>query len=138
MSKFTPVYKEIKALEAKLKKTANKLWDLQHQLTEAYDQGLTEGDFLPRRILLRKQEEQLVFEKLLHKLNGLINYHLSKDFIVFSSVEDIQTMMSIRRTMKYIKNAFSSEPALVETLEKLNKALPYHTMPKTPGRVYSI
>ncbi len=138
MSKFTPVYKEIKALEAKLKKVANSLWDLQHQLTEAYDQGLSKDDFLPRRILLRKQEEQLVFERLLHKLNNLINYHLSKDFIVFSSVEDIQTMISIRRTMKYIKNAFSSEPTLVETLEKLNKALPFQSIPKTPGRVYSV
>lgn len=138
MSKFTPVYKEIKALEAKLKKTANHLWDLQHQLTEAYDQGLNKSDFLPRRILLRKQEEQLLFEKLLFKLNKIINHHLSKDFIIFSSVEDIQTMISIRRTIKYIKNAFSAESTVVETLEKLNKALPFQSMPKAPGRVYSI
>lgn len=138
MSKFTPVYKEIKDLEGRLKKSANQLWDLQHQLTEAYDQGLAESDFLPRRLISLKRDEQLIFEKLLHKLNTLINHHLSKDFIVFSSVEDIQTMISIRRTMKYIKNAFSAEATLVETLEKLNKALPFHLTAKRPGRVYSV
>lgn len=135
MSKFAPVYKEIKALEAQLKVAANVLWDLQHQLTEAYDQGLKVSDFLPRRIRLRKQDEQIIFEKLLFKLNRLINHHLSKDFIVFSSVEDIQTMIRIRRTIKYIKNAFSAEPTLVETLEKLNKALPFHTATKSSERV---
>ncbi|GEM_PF-1665718 len=138
MSRFTSIYKELKALELKLKKTANCLWDLQHSLSEAFDQGFNESDFLPRRILLRKQEKQLIFEKLLHKLNRIINHHLSKDFIIFSSTEDIQTMIHIRRTIKYIKNAFSAESSVVETLEKLNKALPFHVAPKTSGRVYSL
>lgn len=138
MSKFAPVYKEIKELEAKLKKAANSLWDLQHQLTEAYSQGLKESDFLPRRVRLRKQDEQLIFEKLLFKLNNLITNHLSENFIVFSSEEDIQMMIRIRRTIKYIKNAFSAEPALVETLEKLNKALPFHVSAKRSERVHSI
>lgn len=128
----------MKDLEAKLKKSANVLWDIQHSLTEAYSQGLNESDFLPRRILNRKKEEKIIFEKLITKLTQLINYHLHKDFIIFNSVDDIQTMMSIRRTIKFIMNAFSAEPVLIETLEKLNKAIPYHNIPKATNKVYTI
>jgi len=124
MTHFQSIYKDLRTIKFRLKKTTNRLWKLKFSLVEIYQSGSTEKDFLPRRILQLKELEQLKFEKLVHQLNQIIVNCFNKSFIVFSSEEDVDTILRIRRTIQYMKNAFTSEPTLLQTLEKLNRAIP--------------
>src|SRR5215471_12402340 len=120
MNRFDSAFQELNFLQSRLKGAANRLWVLQSSLASAFTQGLNENDFLPRRLQNLKRQEQYQFEKLIDQLNGVVSSYFHRHFIAFSSVEDIQTVMNIRKTIQYIKNAYSSDPALIDTLARLN------------------
>jgi len=120
MSRFDSAFRELNFLQSRLKGAANRLWSIQSSLANAFTQGLKENDFLPRRLLNLKAEEQYRFEKLIDQLNGVVTSYFNRHFIAFSSAEDVQTVMNIRKTIQYIKNAYSSEPVLINTLARLN------------------
>lgn len=120
MSRFDYAFQALNFLQSRLKGSANRLWSIQSSLANAYTQGLKENDFLPRRLINRKREEQYKFEKLIDELNSVVASHFGRHFIAFSSPDDVQTVINIRKTIQYIKNAYSSEPALLDTLARLN------------------
>jgi hypothetical protein len=120
MNRFNSAFQELNFLQSRLKGAANRLWTLQSSLATAFTQGLKESDFLPRRLINLKREEQYRFEKLIDQLNDVVTSYFNRHFIAFSSAEDVQTVMNIRKTIQYIKNAYSSEPVLIHTLARLN------------------
>lgn len=123
MSRFDSAFRELNVLQSELQGRANRLWFIQSSLSEAYTQGLKENDFLPRRLLRRRKEEQREFETLIDQLNTVVSSHFGRHFIAFSSTEDVETVMNIRKTIRYIKNAYSSDPMLLQTLTKLSRVL---------------
>lgn len=123
MTQLHSIYKELKLIKFRLKKTANRLWKIKFALVESYQAGHEEKSFLPRRLLKLKEEQQLKFEKLTHQLNLIIGDCFHKNFIIFNSAEDVETVLKIRKTVQYMKNAFTSEPFLIQTLDRLNKVL---------------
>ncbi|HEX5037878.1 MAG TPA: hypothetical protein VFX30_12030 [bacterium] len=123
MNKFDTILNELKDLQSRLKNTANRLWSIKLTLTGAPD-GQAEAEFLRRRLMKREKEEQQEFEKLLNRLNRCISSHLDSSLIAFSSIEDVQTVASISKTIRYLHNSFAGELPLGHTWAKLNAALP--------------
>ncbi len=123
MSQLHSIYQELNRIKFRLKKTANRLWKIKLALVESYQTGFEERDFLPRRLLKLKEEQQLKFEKLTHQLSLIIGNCFHKKFIIFNSAEDVESILKIRKTVQYMKNAFASEPFLIQTLDRLNKVL---------------
>ncbi|MDO8461458.1 MAG: hypothetical protein Q7S98_01215 [Deltaproteobacteria bacterium] len=124
MSSFSDVFAELRLLQSHLKSSGNRLWCLKETLAVAYRQGQKENDFLPRRLRVLKTEEQLKMERLLHQLNLLISTRLDSTFIALDSDDDIKALGGIRRTIRYIRNAFAEDLSLGITLTRLNRTLP--------------
>jgi len=130
LSRFDSAFQALNFLQSRLKGTANRLWSIQSSLASAYTQGLKETDFLPRRLINRRREEQYKFEKLVDDLNTVVKSHFGRHFVAFSSPEEVRTVMNIRRTIQYIKNAYSNEPTLLDTLARLNTLFQSSETPK--------
>ncbi|MBI3541447.1 MAG: hypothetical protein HY073_04855 [Deltaproteobacteria bacterium] len=109
MSQFDSVFAELRRLQSRLKVSANRLWSLRSQISSAYFNEHQESDFLPRRLIQLKIQEQIKFDQCLSQLNFVISTRLDSAFIVFSSEEDVKTVAEIRRTIRYIRNAFAGE-----------------------------
>lgn len=124
MAKFDAILAELRDLQACLKATANRLWSIKLALSTALQEGRKDGDFLSRRLVRREREEQQDFEKLLMRLNRIISSRLDSTLIAFSSIDDVQTVANISRTIRYLHNSFAGELALGQTWAKLNAALP--------------
>lgn len=124
MSQFQSVFKDLRALQFKLKVTVNRLWSIRLALSSAYRRGQKESDFFPRRLNEIKKEEQMKYDQLLYQLSHLISTHLDSAFISFESPEDVQVVLGIRKTIRYIRNAFVSGQPIGSTLARLNMALP--------------
>jgi hypothetical protein len=124
VSKFAPILFELKELQSGLKDTANRLWSINLSLATSSKVRIGEEEFLRRRLAKREKEEQQEFEKLLNRLNRVISSHLDSSLIAFSSIEDVQTVANISRTIRYLHNSFAGELPLGQTWAKLNAALP--------------
>jgi hypothetical protein len=124
MGKFDLILLELRDLQGGLKTTANRLWTIKLSLATASQDGKGDGDFLSRRLMKREKEEQQEFEKLLNRLNRVISSHLDSSLIAFSSIEDVQTVANISKTIRYLHNSFAGELPLGQTWAKLNAALP--------------
>jgi hypothetical protein len=122
MGKFDLILLELRDLQGGLKTTANRLWTIKLSLAGAGD-----GDFLSRRLMKREKEEQQEFEKLLNRLNRVISSHLDSSLIAFSSIEDVETVANISKTIRYLHNSFAGELPLGQTWAKLNAALPAYS-----------
>jgi len=118
------VSSELTGLQSQLQGTANRLWNLKFSLNSAFHHGYSERDFLPRRLLSLRREEQEHFEDLLHRLKLLLSSCLGAPVLVFDSDEDLNTLMHMHRTIRYLKNAYCSEPPLLHALARLSRALP--------------
>jgi Skp family chaperone for outer membrane proteins len=127
MNKFDTILNELKDLQSRLKNTANRLWSIKLTLTGASQESQSDAEFLRRRLMKREKEEQQEFEKLLNRLNRCISSHLDSSLIAFSSIEDVQTVASISRTIRYLHNSFAGELPLGHTWAKLNAALPAYS-----------
>lgn len=124
MSRFNGVLDELRELQFRLKSTANRLWTIKLSLTAAKKDGVTEEDFLLRRLVKREREEQVEFERLLNRLNRVVSQNLDSSFIAFSSLEDVETVARISKMIRYLHNSFAGELPLGQTWAKLNAALP--------------
>lgn len=85
---------------------------LKLSLTAAYHHGYSDGDFLPRRIVARKEQEQMAFDQLIRRVNRLVSSNLDSKVIPFSPDDDFFTLMRIRVLIRYIRNAFAGELTL--------------------------
>ncbi|KXK24138.1 MAG: hypothetical protein UZ18_ATM001000031 [Armatimonadetes bacterium OLB18] len=110
MRKLERVSEELSALQRELQGTANRLWKLKFSLNSAYYQGCSEGDFLPRRLQSLRRQEQERFEALLHRLKALLASHLNSRALLLDSDRDLAALRHIRRTIRYLKNAYCAEP----------------------------
>lgn len=90
----------------------------------AYRRGHCDGDFLPRRLKKLSQVEEGRFESLLQKVRLILDHQLDQQFFVLTSKRDLYTLLNIRKTVRYIRNAFSNATPVSQTLGKLNSALP--------------
>jgi hypothetical protein len=123
MSKFEPILSELKDLESRLKSTTNRLWSIRLSLSSATHENRRESEFVRRRLAKREREEQQEFEKLLNRLNRVVSSGLDGSLIAFSSIDDVKTVASISRTIRYLHNSFAGLP-LGQTWVRLNAALP--------------
>jgi hypothetical protein len=123
MNRLESALKELSLLESDLKKTVNQIWSLKLRFSSACSHGQTESDFLPRRIQTRIREEQKVFDRLVEELRQVLTSHLGSAFIPLSSAKDLKTVRSLRTTIRYIKNAYTDEPHLLDALARLNRTL---------------
>lgn len=124
MSKFEPILNELKDLESRLKNTTNRLWSIKLSLASSRPTVTGQEEFMRRRLAKREKEEQQEFERLLNRLNRVISSHLDSSLIAFSSIQDVQTVASISKTIRYLHNSFAGELPLGQTWAKLNAALP--------------
>ncbi|MCC7345095.1 MAG: hypothetical protein IT573_09160 [Deltaproteobacteria bacterium] len=124
MRKLERVSEELSALQRELQGTANRLWKLKFSLNSAYYRGCSEGDFLPRRLQSLRRQEQERFEALLQRLKTLLASHLGSPMLLFDSDRDLETLRHIRRTIRYLKNAYCAEPPLLHALARITRALP--------------
>ena len=124
MSKFDPILFELKDLQSRLKSTANRLWFIKLNMASAFQENGEEGEFLRRRLAKREREEQQEFEKLVNRLNRVVSLHLDGSLIAFSSLDDVETVANITKTIRYLHNSFAGDPTLGQTWAKLNAALP--------------
>jgi len=124
MSHFDAVLDELKDLQSGLKSTANRLWTIKLSLAAAKRDGLSENEFLLRRLAKREREEQVDFERLLNRLNRVVSQNLDSSLIAFSSIDDVETVARISKMIRYLHNSFAGELPLGQTWAKLNAALP--------------
>lgn len=124
MSRFDAVFEELRLLQSRLKTTVNRLWFIKISLDAAYRCGHKETDFLPRRLFSQKREAQEEYKRLIQCLNHLISSRLDSAFVILSCHEDEKTLRQIRKTIRYIQNAFAVELPLRRTLARLNTLLP--------------
>ena len=116
--------KQLKDLKRDLNASANRLWSLRISLAEAYRRGMSEEDFLPRRLKHLSRSEDSRFDFLLNRVNGLLTDQLNNPFFALGSENDLRAMLKIKKTVHYIRNAFSNANPVADTLVKLNRALP--------------
>lgn len=128
MRELERVSEELEALQSQLQGVANRLWKLKFSLNSAYHQGLSEGDFLPRRLLSLRQEAQERFEALLQRLKRLLASDLDRPVLLLDSDRDFETLRNIRRTIRYLKNAYCAEPPLLHALARISRALPSRSL----------
>ena len=118
------VSEELNALQGLLQGTVNRLWSLKLSLNSAYHHGLDEKDFLPRRLHSLRHEEQRKLDTLLRRLNQVLSGYLGSPILVLDPGEDLDTLLNIHRTIRYLRNAYSSEAPLLQALAKISRALP--------------
>jgi len=123
MRELERVSQELDQLQSQLQATVNRLWKLKFSLNSAFHLGNSEGDFLPRRILSLRSVEQGHFEQLLHRLRRLLDLNLSSPFHTDHEGDRI-ALAQIHRTMRYLKNAYCSEPPVLHALARIGRALP--------------
>lgn len=132
MSRFRLVFEELRRLQLRLILNINRLWSIRLSLVEAYQRGVSEAEFVPRRLAVRQKEEQARFERLLCDLNRVLSNHLDSALITFHSEEDVRTAMRIRSTIRYLQNALGGELPLRYALgswsDRLNRSLPARSM----------
>ncbi|MCC6272611.1 MAG: hypothetical protein IT572_04015 [Deltaproteobacteria bacterium] len=124
MRELERVSQELQALQSQLQGAANRLWKLKFSLNSAFHHGYSERDFLPRRLLTLRRQEQERFEALLQRLKRLLSSELGRPVLVLDSEHDLDTLRRIRRTICYLKNAYCAEPPLLHALARLSRAIP--------------
>lgn|SRR3989338_932415 len=124
-SRFDSIFKELRQLQTSLQKASDRLWVIRKSITSAYRQGHLETDFLPRRLITLKNDEEIRFAEFLDQLKKIITSRLGRTLILLSSSDDVKTVMAIRKTIRYIRNAFAGEFPLNFTLDRLHRRLPH-------------
>ena len=125
MNRFSHLLKELQELETRLKRAGNALWAINLKLKSGSKEGHKPGDFLPRRLANLKLETQNEINDLVGRLHTILVEHFGKKFVLFYSSDDVKNITRIRRTLRYLHNAFSSEFPVPETLLQLNALLPW-------------
>lgn len=118
------IFKELRQLQTSLQKASDRLWTIRKSIAAAYQHGHTECDFLPRRLVALKNEEQIRFDHLLDRLKIIISSKLGRALFPLNSPDDVDAIIGIRRTIRYIRNAFAGEPPLNLTLDRIHRLLP--------------
>jgi hypothetical protein len=114
---------ELTGLRQALQATVNRLWDLKLSLQSAYRKGHQDRDFLPRRLGDIDREETARLGFLLGRLQELLSY--SRDLPShLASGEERETLQSIHRILRYLKNAYASETSLACSLTRFDRSLP--------------
>ena len=123
-SNHNAIFEQLRTLQLRLQATVNRLWSIKLALTSAYRYGHQEYDFLPRRLSFLKKEEQLKFDQLLRQLNFLVSTKLDSALIALDNSHDMLAMVKIRKTIRYIQNAFVGDLSLRQSLTQINTLLP--------------
>ncbi len=123
MRELERVSQELDLLQIALQATVNRLWKLKFSLNSAFHLGNSERDFLPRRILSLSRAEQRHFDELLHRLRSLLDSNLSNPLRATHAGDQV-ALAQIHRTMRYLKNAYCSEPPVLHALARIGRALP--------------
>ncbi|HKX13415.1 MAG TPA: hypothetical protein VJP40_09695 [bacterium] len=110
-------------LRQALQATVNRLWDLKLSLQSAYRKGHQDRDFLPRRFAVIDREETERLRHLLDRLQQLLSYSLDLPSHLASG-EEHETLQSIHRILRYLKNAYASETSLACSLTRFDRSLP--------------
>ncbi len=122
-SRFHSVSSKLKDIQKNLQKSVDRLRKIHHTLSLALDEGQKKTDFLPRRLIGLKEEEGARIESYLHEFSGVISSQLDSTYFVLTSHDDLEAMVRIRKTIRYVRNAFSQELPLGPTLERLSRVL---------------
>jgi len=123
MLSYEDILQELQTLETDLKETTHLWWKLKLSLLHVLSPNPNE--FMPARLLRRKKEVEKKLKDLLFELEGFVESRLGSSLFVFQTAEDIQHLLTIRKTIRHLRNAYSRTWPLTKTLDKLNKALPF-------------
>jgi hypothetical protein len=118
------IFAELQQLQVELQEEADRLWSLRSELAAAYRQGHREGDFLPRRLMELRLDAQKRFDRLTNRLSLIVSTRLDSIFLALSSPDDVKAVQGIRKTIRYIRNAFAAELCLGAALARLQQAGP--------------
>ncbi|MBI4412612.1 MAG: hypothetical protein HY541_09035 [Deltaproteobacteria bacterium] len=118
------IFNELRQLQTSLQKASDRLWAIRKSITVAHHQGQLETDFLPRRLIALKNEEEIRFDNLLDQLKGVISSNLGRALLPLNSSDDVKVIIGIRKTIRYIRNAFAGELPLSFALDKIHQSLP--------------
>lgn len=124
MSRFDSIFAELQQLQTKLQETVDELWNVRSDLVAAYRQGHRERDFLPRRLMALRFDAQKRFDQLTNRLSLVVSTRLDSVFLALNSPNDVKTIQGIRKTIRYIRNAFAAELCLGAALAGLQQAGP--------------
>lgn len=125
MLSYENILQELQTLESDLKETTNLWWKLKLSLLHVLSPDPEVQDFMPERLIRRKKEVERKLKGLLFQLEDFVESRLGSSLFVFQSAEDVQNLLTIRKTIRYLRNAYSRAWPLTQTLDKLNKALPF-------------
>ncbi|MBI2340491.1 MAG: hypothetical protein HYU99_09045 [Deltaproteobacteria bacterium] len=106
------LFGELRQLQTDLQQRADRLRAVRKSIALAYSNGHGEADFLPRRLMALKNEEEIRFEGGLARLKGLLAAKLERTCLLLTSQDDVKTVVGIRKTIRYIRNAFAGELAV--------------------------
>ena len=129
MNRFNVLLDDLSSLQSRFQQNMDRFWSIKRLHNDAFQRGVSEDGFLPRRLSKCRKELQQEFELLLLELNHLVTNSriMTSRFIRFDSEDDVYTAMRIRAKIRYIKNAFAGDlPVMESTLSKLNRTLPRH------------
>lgn len=119
---------ELTGLREALQATVNRLWDLKLSLQSSYRNGHQDRDFLPRRLRDLDEEATSRLRLLLDRLQELLSY--SRDWpVALASDDERETLQSIHRILRYLKNAYASETSLACSLTRFDRSLPALSRP---------
>ncbi|MDO8520073.1 MAG: hypothetical protein Q7T11_07930 [Deltaproteobacteria bacterium] len=121
-SNFESILGELHGLEAALKTTATRLWEIKFSLLTAGQDE--ENEFLVRRLTILKENKETEFQTLLDRLHQLISLRLDRALFIFDSTDDVANLARINRTLRSLNNAFARELELGQTWARLNSVLP--------------
>lgn len=133
MTRFQPIFSELRKLQQDLQETVDRLWRIKLSLSSFYSSGQSIGDFMPRRLVACRREEQSKFQKMMERLNHLVIRHLDGSIVVYQSREDQEAVEEIRKTIRTLCNSFAGDLPLGENLARLNLTLTTSLSPNLPN-----
>lgn len=119
MSELETISQELHLLQKKMQQSVDQMGFTRQALNLAYRKGHQEGDFLPRRLVSLKNKMELQFDSLLRRFDEIIWNKLDVALLHSQSASDVETMLKIRKTIRYIRNAFAGDTELTPSLTHL-------------------
>ena len=123
MTNFENILSELKLLQERFTAVSNELWSLRTKKEAFLRQGEDENCFLLKRFNSLETEKTIEFGSLFSQLQSLLDKKLSEKMFLINSVNDVKNIQLIAQTISYIKNAFSADLPLIQTLARLKLAI---------------
>ncbi len=134
MSQLENISQELYLLQEKMQQSVDQIGVARQRLNQAHREGYLEGEFLPRRLAALKNKVELQFDSHLRQFDEIIWNKLDVALLHSQSPSDVETMLKIRKTVRYIRNAFAGETQLTPSLNRLQTISQDFVKKETPKK----